>query len=231
MDIKNCLILFDTLTKKEYLLFYLRHFKRASTFKPINESTLFADAKMKELLDRHYAFSGFEMSNTLPIEFDDYKLEQNISISDVPCFLIFRHENRTMPTLIAKIPLKGVDSWPKEQALIDELSKIVKKTISNNQKNQEVDKTPLVKFNPSGLKDKTPLQFEPKNFPSQENLANQKQKDIRVISSKNGNIQKYEPIDDEYRPKKKEMEPLRIPSKIMREKQPEKVMEVKHERK
>ena len=123
--------------------------KRLNPFKESNEVSLFHDIKMKDLLMRHFAFSGFDFSTKLiPKEIEDLKITQ----TDIPCFLIFKNEDKLGTIFVSKISLKNVDSHLKEQQIINELSSIVTKTngIDKVQNLKEVKPSPY-SFKPKHL--------------------------------------------------------------------------------
>ena len=120
-DITSCLSFFDLMTKKSLLLFYVRSIKKTNLFKEQNEYSLFNDSKMKDMLGKHYAFSGFEASiKGVPMELVEFR----VTPIDVPSLLVFHNQGGMTPALIYKTGLKNVDSLSKEQVVISELFQI-----------------------------------------------------------------------------------------------------------
>lgn len=123
-DVKTTLNFFDLLTKKRYLLFYLRHMRRSVAFKEANESNLFVGLKLGEMINKYFAFAGINDAGlNLPIEFSESK----VLLNDVPCFLVFEFQGGETPVLISKILLRGIDSTVKEKEVINELVKFIEK--------------------------------------------------------------------------------------------------------
>lgn len=121
-DFADALQFFDFMTKMKILIVYCRQMKRLSMFKEQNESSLFGNQKIVNLINKYCAFTGLdELTSAFPLELK----KLNIGPIDLPCLLIFQIDSSDRPTLLHKLKLKEVGTFVDELALILELEHVV----------------------------------------------------------------------------------------------------------
>lgn len=138
-DIGDALQFFDFMTKKKLLLVYCRHLKRLSMFKETNESSLFGNQRIVELINKYCAFTGFD-EPTSPFPMELRKL--NIAANDFPCLLIFNIDSSDRPTFLYKFGLKEVGNVIEELELIGQLEKVVGRAFNIKDGIHAEDKNP-----------------------------------------------------------------------------------------